>query len=840
MHRLALLLTLLCALAMQVAAQTGTVSGTVTNDDGSAAGLTSVAVVGGRAVLADDEGRYTLEVPAGRPVTIRYSLVGNTVERTVELAAGERRTVDVILKAGELGEVDVQNTRNRGSMEVLDPRNVALMPNPTGDVMSLVKGGMGVMNRNELSSGYNVRGGNFDENLVYVNDIEVYRPFLVRAGQQEGLSFPNADLVQGLRFSAGGFEARYGDKMSSVLDITYKRPREFEGSASAGLMGGSFYIGSPLFNKRLRQVTGFRYRSLQNLLAGLDTQGDYDARYTDLQTYWTYDLSDKVELGFLGVYSRNKYSTVPEDRETELGNFNQALRFTVFFEGQEQTEYETYFGAFNVNVRANRDVLLKFTTSAYRTFESERFDILGQYFLQELERDLGSDQYGEAVRNLGVGSYLDHGRNYLDATVLSFAHKGFLQRPHSYLQWGADVRSEVINDKLGEWTLIDSAGYSIPQSSGEDLELSYSLRSRLNIESIRTSAYLQNAWEWKLDTAQYNGRSIGLTAGVRGQYWNFNGQTVLSPRVRFLYHPGGTRTDKNGKQVDRDHNYWLAGGWYYQPPFYRELRNFEGVLNPDLQAQRSIHVILGMDRMLRLWDRPFKFSTEAYYKSLRSLVPYEVDNVQIRYYATNNAQGYALGLDAKLNGELVPGIESWVSVGLMSTQENLVDDYYYNRYNANGDLIVPGYTFDQQAVDSVRVEPGYIPRPSDQRVSVSLYFQDEMPRWPTFKVHMNLVFGTGVPFGPPNEVRYSDTLRTTLYRRVDIGFSKQFIGGPGQEKTKFLHQLKTLHLSLEVFNLLNINNTVNYAWVQDVNGRYYAIPEFLTPRRLNLKLVATF
>ena len=839
MHRLLAAFALLCTLRAQ--AQVATLSGTITYEDGSAAAITSVAVVGEKAsTQADEEGKFTLRVPAGKSITVRFSLAGMTAERKLYLSEGESRAINVELSAGELGEQVVTNTREPG-MEVMDPRTLTLMPNPTGDAMGLIKGGLGVMSRNELSSGYSVRGGNFDENLVYVNDIEVYRPFLVRAGQQEGLSFPNADMIQSIRFSPGGFEARYGDKMSSVLDITYKRPREFEGTASVGLMGGSLSIASPMLNKRLRQVTGFRYRTLQNLLSGLDTQGDYDARYVDLQTYWTYDLSDKVELGFLGVYSRNKYNVVPQDRETELGNIQtQALRFKVFFEGQEQTAFETYFGAVNMNVRPDRDVLLKFTASAFRTFESEYFDVLGQYYLQELDRDLGSDQFGEAIRNLGVGGNLDHARNDLDATVLTFAHRGFLQRRKSYLQWGADVRSEVINDKLSEWSLIDSADYSTPQNNGEDLLLNYSLKTRLNIESIRTSGYVQNAWEWKLDTAHRQGRYLGLTAGVRAQYWTYNGQSIVSPRARFVFSPGGTRLDKAGRTVDRQHTYWLATGLYYQAPFYRELRGFDGQLNPELRAQQSIHLMLGMERQMKLWDRPFRFTTEAYYKFLSDLVPYEVDNVRIRYYATNNSKGYAMGLDAKLNGEMIPGIESWISMSVMSTFEDILDDYYYLRLNASGDTIIPGYTFDQIAVDSVRRTPGYVARPTDQRVSVALFFQDEMPQWPTFKVHMNLVFGTGLPFGPPNETRYADTLRTSLYRRVDIGFSKQFLGAKGQEKTNFLRHLNTLTLSLEVFNLLNINNTVNYTWISDVSGRQYAVPDYLTPRRLNLKLIATF
>ncbi|MFT3885690.1 MAG: TonB-dependent receptor plug domain-containing protein [Flavobacteriales bacterium] len=759
------------------------------------------------------------------------------VERTMELKEGERTELNIALHAATMGGVTVTNDQLRDAGTApIDPRTSHFQPS-LGDVNSLLQGQIGVMTRNELSNGYNVRGGNFDENLVYVNDIEVYRPFLVRAGQQEGLSFPNPDMIQKIRFNAGGFEARYGDKMSSVLDITYKRPREFAATAMASLLGGSVSVESPLAKNRLHQVTGFRYRTLNTVLNGLDTKGSYAPIYTDLQSYWSYDLSDKVELSFLGLYSRNKYDVVPESRETEFGNFNEALRFTVFFDGQERTAYETFFGALNMNVRPSKHTLLKFTGSAFRTYETERYDVQGQYRLGELERDLSSPEFGQVVQQLGIGTYLDHGRNQLKATVISGTHKGSMSwGVNNLFQWGAEVRGEAITDKLSEWYMVDSADYSIPRSSGGTLQLMRSVKSAADLQSVRSSAYAQNAWEWK----GRGDRKWAFIGGVRAQNWTYNGQTVVSPRARLAFHPGWKKVTAKGDTISRGYDFWFATGYYYQPPFYRELRGFDGQLNPELRAQRSIHFILGMSREFTIWDRPFKFTSEAYYKALSDLVPYEVDNVRIRYYAKNMAKGYAAGLDMKLNGEFIKGIESWASLSVMSTREDIAGDFYYHYYNAAGERVDAIGTTDRHVADSVRVEAGYIPRPTDQRVNLALFFQDEMPRWPTFKVHMNLVFGTSVPYGPPNSDRYSDTLRTNLYRRVDIGFSKQLLGAKGQERTDFLRHVKDLWVSLEVFNLINLNNTVDFTWIQDVQGRYYAIPEFLTPRRLNVKLIARF
>ncbi|HQW05961.1 MAG TPA: carboxypeptidase-like regulatory domain-containing protein [Flavobacteriales bacterium] len=820
--------------------QTGTLRGTIKDELGNPlSGAYIVFTTTQRGVTSNEQGAYEIQLPADSTVTLRWSYTGLlSEEKEVRLAAGEERTLNMALNLRTLGTVDIEGTRRQREegLEPIDPRYTRFAPSVQGGVEALLSGQLGVAMRNELSAGYNVRGGNFDENLVYVNDIEVYRPFLARAGQQEGLSFPNPDMIERIQFSPGGFEARYGDKMSSVLDIQYKRPKQFAGSAMASMLGGAVHLENTMLNKRLRQISGFRYRTNTLVLNGLDTKGQYRPKYTDLQTYWTYDLTDKVELGFLGLYSTNKYSVVPENRETEYGSFNQALRFTAYFEGQEVTRFETLFGAVSVNIQASRKTRLKFTGSAFNTVESERFDVLSEYYLDELERDPGSSEFGEVVANLGIGRSLEHARNDLEATVVTFAHKGYMQLPHSYLQWGADVRSELITDKLSEWTVIDSADFSIPLNQGEDLSLNYVLKSRLNMESVRASAYVQNAWRWDRGADKW----WSLIAGVRAQHWTYNGQTVTSPRARLTYHPGWKRVTAENDTIDRDYSFWFATGLYYQPPFYREVRRLDGTLNPDIRAQRSIHFVLGMDRRFMIWERPFKFTTEAYYKDLSDLIPYELDNVRIRYYGANLAKGYATGVDFKLNGEFIDGIESWVGASVMSIQEDLLQDSYTKRYNADGDLIVPGYTFDQRAVDSTVVNPEWIPRPTDQRVNVAFFFQDEMPGIPTLKVHLNVNFGTGVPFGPPDLTRYADTLRTTLYRRVDIGFSKQLLGAHGQEKQGFLGAINNMWLSLEVFNLLNINNTISHTWIQSVDGRQYSIPDYLTPRRYNLKLIAWF
>jgi Carboxypeptidase regulatory-like domain/TonB-dependent Receptor Plug Domain len=831
---------LLLGLCQGTFAQTnGTLQGRVLDPQGAPIEGASIAAEDllNQAVTASD-GRFKLVLPAGRTLLLRvaYAAYSDT-SIAVQLAPGEVRDLAVRMSYRNLGAAEVSSQREAG-VQRIDPRVARFVPSVYQGVEALLQGQIGVVMRNELSSAYSVRGGNYDENLVYVNDIEVYRPFLVRAGQQEGLSFPNPDMIERIAFSAGGFEARYGDKMSSVLDITYKRPKAFGGSAMASLLGGAISVESAMLQKRLHQVTGFRYRTNQYVLQGLDTRGEYDPRYMDLQTYWTYDLTDRIELGFLGMMSENRFNLVPQDRQTDFGNFNEALRFTVFFDGEERTRFQTWQGALNANVKAGKNVLLKFTASAFRTYEDERFTILGEYRFSELDRDPSDGETGEVVRDLGVGGYLDHARNSLRATVLGVGHKGVWQHRGGTLRWGADVRTEKVIDELNEWTLLDSAGYSIPQGSDTSIDLQYALKADLAISSLRSQAYVQQAWEWKTGPHQ----NLALTVGARAHHWNYNGQLVGGPRMRLVWTPGLIKRGETPSDTAArsDWRFWSAMGFYYQPPFYRELRGLDGTLNPELQAQRSIHFLVGGDRTITMWDRPFRWTTETYYKALDNIVPYEVDNVRLRYYANNNASGFAVGVDTKLNGELVKGIESWVSLSVMSVQEDIADDSYVLSYNSDGERIFPGFTLNDSVVSSRTVKPGNIPRPTDQRVGFSMFFQDEMKRWPTYKVHLNVVFGTGLPFGPPNNDRYSDTLRTELYRRVDIGFSKQLLGAPGQERTDFLAGVENMWLSLEVFNLLNLKNTIDYTWISDIRGRQYAIPDLLTPRRVNAKLIVWF
>lgn len=803
-------------------------------------------------------GRYTLNLPGAGTYVLLFERIPETTLREITVNEGQRLelnvTMDVIVRTGTATVVG-SDTRDN-TMQSLDPRVSARIPTPNNDISGLVRMGPGVSITSELSNQYNVRGGNFDENLVYVNDIQVYRPFLVRAGQQEGLSFPNPDMVQSIEFSAGGFQAKYGDRMSSVLDITYRKPKEFGGAASLGLLGGTLQLEGRSKNERWTHNTGFRYRNNSYLLGTFDTQGDYNPVYTDLQTYvtWKPHKYSPLEVAFLGNFSRNRYNFVPQTRESDVGNINEALRLTIFFDGQEESDFETYFGALSVNYNVSENVLLRFIGSAFRTFEEERFDVLGQYFLDELERDLGSDEFGEVLQNLGVGAFLDHGRNALDASVYNFTHKGFadLKASGHYLEWGVRFNAELINDKLKEWTLIDSSGFATPhpaddpgyQNGGnpfQEIPFQDVIKGSESLNNTRTTAFIQDTREWKDE----KGREWKANAGVRAHHWSFNNQLVGGPRVNVSLRPNRSRS-KLIKGTDRDTTFTrdvvfkLAGGYYYQPPFYREMRTYSGDINPEIRAQQSIHAVVGMDYLFEAFGRPFIFNGELYYKALRNLIPYEVENVKIRYFGQNNSRGYATGADLMLNGEFIPGVQSWLRASVLSTQENIDGDFYYERYNDEGELIIDGFTLNDTAIDSLRIEPGLIPRPTDQRFAFSMLFQDEMRRFPEYKVIISLFYGTGLPFGQPGAERYLQVLRTPAYRRVDIGFSRDLVTDKNRGIKGFGRWFEDGLISLEVFNLLGINNTINYTWIEAANGRQYAIPNFLTGRRLNLKLAVRF
>jgi hypothetical protein len=812
-----------------IAQQKGTLKGTLKDEQGRPIPYASVAIMGTtNGVQTDSLGRYSITVPSKEMVKLAFSHIrfdGQSYE--VEVEPGQVRTLDRILKVKDniVDEVVINDESNRkNTMQRIDPKMALIIPTAGGGIEALLKTLPGVSSNNELSSQYNVRGGNYDENLIYVNDVEIYRPFLVRSGQQEGLTFINPDLVEGLSFSAGGFEAKYGDKLSSVLDVKYKRPRKFAATASGSLLGGGLHLEGATKDYKFSYLMGMRYRSNSYILGSLDTDGQYKPQFWDVQALLNYELNDKWNFSVLAHYSQNKYQFIPENRETDFGTISEALRLTVYFDGQEVNTFETMTGALMAEYRPTQKLRYKLIASAYRSNESETFDVQGQYWLGQLDNNFGSDNLGEVAFNRGIGTFLDHARNYLTANVASLNHIGHWLDGYRKLDWGLKYQFEDITDRLSEWNMIDSSGYSLPLNPNE-LQVFNVLKTDIKLQSNRVSGFLQNSWFFS-DSSKHT-----LTAGVRFHYWDVNKEFIATPRATYAFNP----------KWKRDVVFRLSGGLYYQPPFYRELRDLNGVLNTNLKAQQSYHAVIGSDWNFSAWGRPFKLVAEVYYKYLDNIVPYEIDNVRIRYYATNNARGYATGLDLKINGEFVPGIESWASMSVMTVQEDIKDDFYYNYYNSDGEQIRFGITENNVVVDSTRVEPGYIPRPTDQRVNFSLFFQDYVPRLPMFKMHLNLVLGTGMPFGPPTYDRYKDTLRIPPYRRVDIGFSYMIKGEKRTyPKKNPLHYLKSLWVSMEVFNLLGTNNTLSYLWISDISNRQYAVPNYLTSRQLNVKLVAKF
>ncbi len=822
------------------AQEKATVKGKISDAKNHPVELVNIAILGmPGGTISDRKGSYEIEVPANTAITLVFSFVGyEKQEFPLNLKSKEVYEINPVLAETTemLPDIIIQDQRIRNTnLQRIDPKGVSVIPTVTGSVESLIKTMPGVSSRNELSSQYSVRGGNFDENLVYVNDIEIYRPLLVRSGQQEGQSFLNPDLTSAILFSAGGFDAKYGDKMSSVLDIKYKKPTGFAGSLSASLLGVSAHLEGATKNQKFSYLLGVRQKSNQYVLNALETEGSYKPSFFEIQTLLRYDLSEKLEISVLANYANNKYKLIPETRETSFGTIQEAKRLTIYFDGQEVDQYKTAMGAVKLTYKPTNNTRLNFIASAFNSDESETFDIQGQYWIGNLGTDFGSSNFGEVTETQGVGTYLNHARNFLNATVYSLEHKGSSESTKSFLTWGVKFQHEIIDDRLREWEMIDSAGYSLPrpidQIDAQNPEiypfaLDFAVNSHININSNRYTGYLQNTWN-----LGDKSRDFAITAGMRANYWDFNDQLLLSPRATISYRPDW----KN------DLLFRFSSGYYYQPPFYRELRDFYGNINYDIKAQKSIHFVAGSDWNLTIWQRPFKFVTEIYYKYLDDLIPYEVDNVRIRYYSDQRAKGYAAGLDMKINGEFVKGIESWASLSLMKTEEDIYGDYYYNYFNADGEKIGTGQAENPDAAQNVKVEPGFIPRPTDQRFSFSMFFQDYLPMNPSYKMHLAFYYGSSLPFGPPRSERYQQTLRMPSYRRVDIGFSKQLISENSRFSNKNpLNYLKSLWLSLEIFNLLQVNNTISYIWVTDVNSMQYAVPNYLTPRQLNLKLIAQF
>ena len=804
----------------------------------------------------DDIGQFIMQLPADRPVILIFKGIGAAaLEREFQLKTGETRNVDLVYdNTASAGVITIRADREGGMKPIVTKLPTKLPTINAGIESYLLQ--MPVNFASELSSSYSVRGGSFDENLVYVNGIQVYRPFLVRAGEQEGMSFPNPDMVSNIRFSAGGFAARYGDKMSSVLDVQYARPDSTYGSFTLGMLGGSVHMAGISKNRKFTHNTGIRYKDNSYVFNSLDVQGDYQPRYYDIQSYltWKPNKYSPLELSFLGNYQNNRYQFIPSTRTTDVGNINEALRLTVYFDGKEETRFETVFGAFSAKYNRSPTSQLTFTVSAFNTYETERFDIQGAYRLDELERDLGSDEFGEVLRNRGVGGFLDHARNALNATVLQASHRGFVEHEarKNVFSWGADAQYERVIDELREWSLVDSAGFATPRPADslgytnpavqpdQLIPLRNRIRANNDVESQRFSAYVQNEKRW----VNESGAIWTLNAGARANLWSFNDQLVGGPRVAMSYTPVWThyRTNAEGKRdsVRKDIVLTAAWGYYWQPPFYREMRYLSGAVNPEIRAQKSIHYIVGANYVFQAWGRPFKLNTEMYYKQLRQLIPYEVENVRLRYFATNNSNGYAYGMDVMLNGEFIRDVQSWARVSYLKTEEDLTDDYYYLYLNQSGDTIYNGFTLDAVAVDSIRQIPGFIPRPNDQRVSCSLLFQDEMKKKPWYKVLLSFYFSSGVPFGPPSNERYLDVSRTRSYIRADIGFSRDLILEKNKGKNWFNSTFKKGYVAVEIFNLLGTNNIINHQWIEDVNGRQYGIPTYLTGRRINLRMNLSF
>jgi hypothetical protein len=802
-HLLFILLFLPFSLFSQ---QNGFLSGKITDTDGQPvfnANITLSDHAGG--VTTNKEGSYELKIPADKKFIVTISYIGFESElMEIMVKPGERKEISKTLKKGttELESIEVKDQQIRtNTFSRLDPKTVNFIPTLNASVEDLIKTMPGVSSRNELSSQYSVRGGSFDENLVFINDIEVYRPFLVRSGQQEGQSVINPDLVSGISFSSGGFDAKYGDKMSSVLDIKYKKPGAFAGSFDVSLLGVNGHLEGTI-TKRVSYLLGVRYKTYSYFLKGLETKGNYKPRFFDIQGMLDYDITKKLEISLLGMYANNSYNLVPETRETSFGTLDEAYKIMIYFDGQEADAYQNWLGALTLTYKPKSNLRLRLISSVYQTHESETFDISGEYWLGKLETLQGENQ-GQVTESLGVGAYIDHARNYLDGTVFNIEHRGNFEKGIDLLLWGIKYQHDLFHNVMNEWEMQDSAGYSLPRppdSIGypspphDPLDITAVIKTNSTVETNKYSAFVQNTWTFKNKK-----NDISLTAGFRTIYWDYNSQFLFNPRANISFKP----------HWKKEVVFRFSTGYYSQPPTFRELIDLNGNVVPDLKAQTSIHFVAGNDLYFKGWGRPFKFVVEAYYKYLQDIIPYEIDNMKIRYYGTNDAYGYAAGIDFRINGEFVSGAESWASLSLMKTMENIDGDW--------------------------------IPRPTDQRVNLSIFFQDYIPHYPSWRMNLTLCYGTGLPFGPPDSPRKDQTMRIPPYRRVDIGLSKQIIG----ETTHFspknpVRYIHSMWIALEVFNLLQISNTVSYLWVTDIYNRQYAVPNYLTPRQVNLKLQVVF
>ncbi|MFH4968192.1 carboxypeptidase-like regulatory domain-containing protein [Gaetbulibacter sp. M240] len=807
-----------------VYSQTATVQGVILDENNTP--VSNVAITNSTSgTQSNANGFYQISIPANTLIKLRFSHISfKSIEISFELKNGEIVEFNPVMKLAveQIATVVVNSSRNKDieGITSLDPETIRKIPGANPGVENLLMTLPGVSNNNELSTQYNVRGGNFDENLVYVNGIEVYRPFLIRSGQQEGLSFVNSDLVQNVDFSAGGFQAKYGDKLSSVLDITYKRPYQFEAHADLSLLGAGISIENMSKDSKFTALVGARYRDNRLLINARETETTVSPVFTDVQGLFTYRFTNKFQLSFLGNAALNNYNFIPQTRQTNFGTLADPKALVVYYNGQEKDRYQTLFGALKGTYIVNDHLTTHLIASSYHTTEEEYFDILAQYALGDVNTNIGDENLGEVEFTQGIGSQINHGRNSLDALISNIELKGQYTKNENRIDWSVKFTNEDIRDRLVEWEVIDSAGFSIrPPKTTPVNEQPYSPYAGplVPFQNVRATNFttinrIQAYTQWSKKTSVGNSE-LWLNAGVRAHYWQVknkngrgtatqaSGQTVISPRVQIALKPNW----------EKDMLFRLSGGLYYQPPFYRELRDSSGTVQPTVKAQKSFHVVFANDYSFNMWDRPFKLSSEVYYKGLSDVNPYTLENVRIRYRARNNAKAYAYGLDLRLNGEFVPGTQSWFSFGYLKTEENID-------------------------------ERGYISRPTDQRLKFAALFQDYVPSVPNLKVYLNLVYNTGLPGGSPSYADpYQYQNRLPDYKRGDLGLQYVLV----DEDKRFDHgwkkPFKTLSIGFEIYNIFDVQNSITNTWVRDVyTKRQYAIPNYLTPRVFNLRTRMSF
>ena len=775
---------------------------------------------GNTGAISDLDGYYLIEITANENVQITYSHIGHkNVQATLNLSNNEDYELNPVMKTDieQIATVVISGRENKRveGITTLSPEAIRRMPSAISGVTSLLTSLPGINNNNELSTQYAVRGGNYDENLVYVNEIEVYRPFLIRSGQQEGLSFVNDDLTSSVDFSAGGFQAKFGDKLSSVLDITYRKPTEVQASLDASLLGVSVSAGDISDDGKFTGIVGLRYRDNSLFVNAKETQTNFKPTFLDAQTYLSYKFNNKLEIGFLGNVAINKYSYKPLTRQTNFGTLADPVALLVFYEGQEEDKYDTYFGALKATYVASQNYTAKFIGSIYQTQEQEYFDILAQYRLGEVDTSIGSENLGDVTFSEGIGSQLTHARNNLDALIVNLEHKGNATIGENEIEYGVKFTHEDIRDRVQEYEIIDSAGFSIrpPLVDFANLQpyepftseiVPYTnIRAQNDVQINRLSGYGQ----WSRRTT-IGSSDLWLNAGVRAHNWTVSGQDIQST-TQTVFSPRGQVSLK--PNWDRDMLFRLSGGVYHQPPFYRELRDSTGTVRPGVKAQKSIHMVLGNDYSFSLWDRPFTLNSEVYYKKLTNVNPYTLDNVRIRYRASNNAVAYAYGLDLRLAGEFVPGTESWISLGYLKTEENIDDK-------------------------------GYIFRPTDQRLKIGMLFQDYVKVVPNLKGYLNLQYNTGLPGGSPSYADpYNFQERLPDYKRVDLGVSYVLIDATRPKEEGVFKYFKELTLGAEIFNIFDVQNSISNTFVRDVYTKVqYSIPNYLSPRVFNVRLTAKF